>query len=146
MFQFAVFAHHRGLAVALRLIGPDSQRSHAFLTQKCPQFLADVHQVGQIIDIAPGEGVFDHSGRDGLTGGGRDGAAGFLVRFLDPDAQFANPCLHLRPSSPLICEASSPPAREWMRGPVVIARITTISSARGASFRPTSIESKWLRT
>src|SRR5690606_4914020 len=127
-------------------IGADSQCGHAFLAQKCAQFLADVHQVGQILDIAPGEGVFDYCGRHGLAGGGRDGTAGFLVRFLDPDAQFANPCLHLSPSSPLICEASSPPERECTRGPVVIARITTISSARGASFRPTSIESKWLRT
>ncbi len=56
------------------------------------------------------------------------------------------PLVQRRPSSPLISEALRPPARAWMRPPVVIARISTISSGRGASATPTSIASKWLRT
>src|SRR5579864_421029 len=53
---------------------------------------------------------------------------------------------HLRPSSPLISDAFSPPTRAWTRGPVVITRASKISLARGASLIPTSMASKWLRT
>ena len=62
------------------------------------------------------------------------------------DGDLANVGFHLSPSSPLMSQASRPPEREWTRGPVVITRTRTISSARGASFNPISIESKWLRT
>ena len=146
MFQLTRFADHRGLAVALRLFRGDAQSRHAARAQKATEFLANVHQRRQILDIAAREGVGDDGHGHRLAGGRGHGPSGFGQGFLDPDGDLADIGAHLKPSCPLIWATSSPPARECTLGPVVITSTTSISSARGLSFSPTSIESKWLRT
>ncbi len=142
MFQLSALADHGGLAIALCLRGFDAQRGHATLAQQPAEFGADFDQVGQVIGVTPGIGVGDDRHGHGLAGGGGDGAAHLGMGFLDPDGQFADIGAHLSPSFPVILSAARPPARLWTRGPVVMTSISAISSARGASFRPSSIASK----
>src|SRR5262249_56577277 len=110
------------------------------------EFFADSHQLGEILDVLSGVGVFNDRYRGGASCGRIHEVAHLGLRFLQKDRDLADVGLHRNPSSPLISEALSPPTRAWMRGPVVMTRASRISSARGASARPTSIASKWLRT
>ena len=146
MFQLSPLAHHRGLAIAFGLRGGDPKGRNTFIAQQSPQLCADVHQRGQVLGIRAYKGVFDHGHSNGLARGGRYLLPDLAVSLFDPSGDFADFGAHLKPSFPSISFASNPPARLWIRAPVVITRITAISSARGLSFRPTSIESKWLRT
>src|SRR5262249_51808705 len=96
--------------------------------------------------VAAGERVGDHRHRRGLARRRRHRPPHLGIGLLDDGKDLANLGFHRRPSSPLTSLAFRPPARSWMRAPVVITRINTISSARGASTMPTSMALKWLRT
>ena len=63
MFQLAVLADGRRLAVALRLGAVDAERRHRALRQELAEFLADRDQRREILDIAAGKGIFDHRDR-----------------------------------------------------------------------------------
>lgn len=54
-------------------------------------------------------------------------------------------CVQRCPSSPLTFSFTSPPRREFSRPPVPMTSENRISSARGASWIPTSMLLKWLR-
>src|SRR5271169_6853071 len=146
MLEFPVLADRRRLAVTFRDRPLDSERRYRTASQQLAEFLADLDQRREVLDIAAGERVLDH--RDGGRASRRrlDRAAHLEARLLDDRHDLANLRLHLSPSTPLISDAFSPPARLCPRAPVVIARTSSISSARGASAIPTSIASKWLRT
>ena len=146
VFEFAVLADGRRLAVALRARSLDAERRDGARGEQLAEFLADVDERREILDIAAGERIFDHRDGGGAPRRRLDGAIHLDPRLLDDSHELSNLRFHLSPSNPLISEASSPPARLCTRGPVVIASASSISSARGASATPTSIASKWLRT
>src|SRR5262249_22654766 len=146
MLPLPLLADDGRLAIALDRMGRDPKRRHGPFAEQAAQLLADGHQRLQILGIEPGEGVLDHRRRHRLARRRIDGPAHLAPRFLDRDHDLADLGLHLSPSSPLISEARRPPTRAWMRGPVVITRARTSSSAWGASASPTSMASKWLRT
>ena len=71
----------------------------------------------------------------------------FHCTFLAMKWQRSNGHLpYLRPSSPIASAWVKPPTRGNGRPLSVTATATKISFARGASFKRTSIPSKWLRT
>ena len=82
---------------------------------------------------AAGQGIFDDGHRGGAPGRRRDGAPALDQCLFDNGYDLSNRRAHRSPSSPLISVAASPPTRACTRAPVVIARTSTISSARGAS-------------
>src|ERR1700722_12239744 len=146
MFQLAVLADGSRLAVALRARSLDAERRDGARGEQGAELLADIDQRREILDIAAGERILDHRNGGGSSRRRLNSAIHLDARLLDDSHEFANLRLHLSPSNPLIWEASRPPARLWIRGPVVIASASRSSSARGASTTPTSIASKWLRT
>ena len=146
MFEFAVLADSGGLAITLRALSGYAECGDGFFRQQRAQFLADVDQLGEVFDIAPRERVLDHGDRRRASRRRFDRAAAFLARLFEENRELADFRFHLRPSLALISEAFSPPARLWTRAPQVIASASSNSSARGASVRPTSMASKWLRT
>src|SRR5207253_2555858 len=107
------------------------------------ELLADRHQHLEVGFVAAGERVGDHRHRRGLARRRCHLPAHLHVGFLDDGEDLAHVRFHRSPSSPLISLALRPPARSWTRAPVVITRISTISSARVASTMPTSMALKW---
>src|SRR5271163_3340472 len=146
MLEFPVLADRRRLAVTFRTRPLDSERRYRTASQQLAEFLADLDQRREVLDVAARERVLDHRDGGGAARRRLDRAVHLQARLLDDRHDLANFRLHLRPSNPLISDAFSPPARSWTRAPVVIASTSSISSARGASAMPTSIASKWLRT
>src|SRR5271163_1801851 len=146
MLELAVLADRRRLAVTFRTRPVDSERGDRAAGQQLAEFLPDLDQRREVLDIAARERVLDHRDGGGAPRRRLHRTTHFKARLLDDGHDLANFRLHLRPSNPLISDAFSPPARLCTRAPVVIARTSSISSARGASAIPTSIASKWLRT
>src|SRR5271168_1513889 len=146
MLEFPVLADRRRLAVTFRTRPLDSKRRYRMASQQLAEFLADLDQRCEVLDIAACERVLDHRDGGGAPRRWLHRTTHLEARLLDDRHDLANFRLHLRPSNPLISDAFSPPARLCTRAPVVIARTSSISSARGASAIPTSIASKWLRT
>src|SRR5579863_7950317 len=146
VFELAILADRRGFAVALRSRAFDPQRGDGARGEQVAKLLANVHQGRKILHEASCKRIVDDRHRRCAARRRIDGAVHLDSRLLDDGDDLSNPGFHRNPSSPLICEACRPPARLCTRGPVVMARASSISSARGASTTPTSIASKWLRT
>ena len=75
MFEFAVLADRGGLAVALAPLAGNAERRDGLLRQQRAELLADVDQLGEVLDIAAGERVLDHRDRGGAAGRRLDRAA-----------------------------------------------------------------------
>src|SRR5215831_14614521 len=142
MFQFAILSNCGGLAIAFRGRARDAQSRDGAFRQQSAELLADFHQFTQIFHKFPSERIFDDRGGRRAPRRWSDGLAHFTASLFHKRDNFADLGFHRSPSSPLISEAFSPPTRAWTRGPVVITSARRISSARGASFTPTSIASK----
>ncbi len=54
------------------------------------EFAADRHQVGQVLDVAAGEGVLDHRDGGGTAGRRVDGAAHLAADLLDEGDDLAD--------------------------------------------------------
>ena len=146
VLEFTVFADRGGFAVTFGGRPGMPRATTARSVSSAPKFFADLHEFSEVLNEFSSERIFDHGCGGSASCGRIHRLAHFGVSFFQEDNNFANFGFHRRPSSPLISEAFRPPTRAWMRGPVVITRAKRISSARGASAMPTSMESKWLRT
>src|SRR5262249_55879355 len=133
MLPLALLADDGCLAIALDFRRGDAEGSHGPLTEQPTQLLPDRHQLFQGFAVAAGKGIAEHRGGDGVAGRRTARLAHLAASFLDGNNDLADLGFHRNPSSPLISEAFSPPARAWMRGPVVMTSATSISSSRGAS-------------
>src|SRR5690606_8413351 len=80
MLQLAVEADERGLAVALRVAGRDAERLDAGGAEDAAEFLADRHQLLEILDAAAGTGILDRR-----NGGGAARRRALLAAHLGPD-------------------------------------------------------------
>jgi hypothetical protein len=65
VLQLSGLAYDGRLAIALGLCRLDSERLHAALAEHPAQFLADVHQLGEVLRVAAGKRVGDHRHRHG---------------------------------------------------------------------------------
>src|SRR3984885_13983587 len=111
MLELPVLADRRRLAVTFHAWPLDSERRHRTASQQLAEFLADLDQRREVLDIAARERVLDHRDGGGAARRRRDRAAPPQARLLDDRHDLSNLCLHLRPSNPLISDAFSPPAR-----------------------------------
>ena len=146
MLEFAGLADDGCLAVALRLRRRDAERGDRAPSQQVAEFLADGHQRLEVGFETSGAGIGDHRDRGGATGRRRHRAPHLDMGLVDDRRELADAGLHRNPSSPLTSLARRPPTRSWTRPPVDMTRISTISSARGASLTPTSMALKCPRT
>ncbi len=94
MFEFAVLADSRRLAVALDPAALDAERGDRALRQQAAEFLADVHQVAEILDVAAGERIGDHGDRRRPPGRRIDRPSHFGQRLVDEDRDLADLRLH----------------------------------------------------
>src|SRR5581483_10277739 len=97
MFQLAILADRGGLAVALRRRRLDAQRLDRALAEQLAELLADIDELGQILDIAAGEGIGDDRDRGGATCRRIDRALCLALRLFDDGDDLANLCTHLSP-------------------------------------------------
>ena len=164
MLELAGLADDRGLAVALRLAGLNAQCFDTALTEQSAEFLANGDEGVEVLGVLTGEGVFNHGHGQRLAGRGRNTAPHFDACFVKLHNDFADFGWHgwlldsggvcawkgcafqRKPSHWLMPVAASPAMRACTRGPVLMARMNTISSASGAPGTRTSMASKWLRT
>jgi len=145
VLQLAVLADDRGLAVALRLAGPDPKGLHALVPEEAAEFLADGDQRIEVLVVAAGAGIGDDRDRQRAARRRLDAASHLDPGFVDLHDQLADIGTHGVPQrSPFHCEmpaAARPPTRAWTRPPAPITRMKTISSASGAPGTRTGIAS-----
>src|ERR1022692_5195500 len=110
--------------------------------EQFPEFLSNRHQLGKILHIFSRTRILNYGHRRRTPRRRRNLAVHFAPRLFHKSRNLADLRFHRSPSSPLISSALSPPTRACTRAPVVITRASRISSARGASFTPTSMASK----
>jgi hypothetical protein len=98
VFELPGLAYDCSLAVTLGLSGLYAESSHAFLAQQSAQLFADVHQLGQILVIAPGKRILDH--RDGHRSARwrLDHLAHLDARLVHLDDQFSDFGFHVQTS------------------------------------------------
>src|SRR5277367_3830859 len=111
VFELAVLADGRSLAVAFRSRSLDAERRDRARGEQGAKLLPDIDQRRQVLDIAAREWIFDHGDSDRAPRRRPNSAIHLDARLLDDGQEFANICLHLNPSNPLIWKASRPPAR-----------------------------------
>src|SRR5438309_6242716 len=141
VLDLAVFAHGRRLAIALDAGRRYAQSRDCSQREQFTEFLADQHQFRQVFHILSSAWIFNDGDCGGTPSWRIDGPAHLGSRLFDEGCNLADLRslwdFHRSPSSPLISEALRPPTRACTRGPVVITNANRISSARGASARPT---------
>ena len=97
MFEFAVLADRRGLAVALRLGAVDPERGNGLLREQLAEFLANGNQGREVFDVAAGERIFDHGDRRRAPGRRRDRLSHFQIGLFDNRDDLANDRAHRVP-------------------------------------------------
>src|SRR6185369_15249511 len=102
MFQLPAFTHDRGLAVAFRLPAFDAESLDRPLGEIAAQFLADIHQCGQIVDELAREGIGDDGDGRGLACGGADAFAALAMGLFHRHNNFPDVAFHGRPH-PIFC-------------------------------------------
>src|SRR5205085_4029643 len=78
----------------LRRRAVDAQRRPGLVRQQLAELLADRDQRAEILDIFPGERIFDHRDGGGAAGRRRDGPAHLHPRLLDHGDDLANDGAH----------------------------------------------------
>src|SRR6202453_4576210 len=99
MFQLAVLADGRRLAVAFRSRSLDAERRDRARGEQGAKLLPYINQRREVFDIAARERILDHCDGGGSPRWGLDGAIHLDARLLDDNHEFANLRLHLNPSA-----------------------------------------------
>src|SRR5437762_12665165 len=59
MFQFAIFTHGGSFAITFDRVPRNSQSRDGALREQFTEFFANVHQLGQVLDVFAGTGILD---------------------------------------------------------------------------------------
>src|SRR5438309_3586359 len=60
MFQFAIFTHGGSFAITFDRVPRNSQSRDGAVREQFTEFFANVHQLGQVLDVFAGTGILDN--------------------------------------------------------------------------------------
>jgi len=90
MFQFAIFTHGGSFAITFDRVPWDPESRDCALREQFTEFFANVHQLGQVLDVFAGTGILDNCHASRAPRRRLDGAAHFGASFFYESCEFAD--------------------------------------------------------
>src|SRR5437879_12662537 len=97
MFQFAIFTHGGSFAITFARVPRNSQSRDGAPREQFTEFFANVHQLGQVLDVFAGTGILDNCHASRAPRRRLDGAAHFGASFFYESCEFADFSSHFLP-------------------------------------------------